>query len=94
MSNAIQFLESMGANAAMARMSFNEYREAVLALDVDEDQQNCLIRSDQIDLGARLNTRPKMICMVVSPEDESHQEEKHSDEDGHESPDDEETDRG
>jgi hypothetical protein len=93
MSNVIRFLESMGANAAMARMSISEYRAAVLALNIDEDQQDCLIRGDNVDLSGHLNARTKMICMVVAPDDESQQEEKRSDEDGHESPDDEDASR-
>lgn len=73
MSNVIQFLESMGANAAMARMSAGEY-EAVIAGLVEEGEcRTALMRRDPQALTSALNGRDVMMCMVFAP-DENEQE--------------------
>jgi hypothetical protein len=69
MSNVIQFLESMGANAAMARMSIADYEAAVAALDADENQRSSLRRSDAKALGDQLNGRDTLFCLVLNPAD-------------------------
>lgn len=70
MSNVIQFLESMGANAAMARMSIADYEAAVAALNANEDQRDCLRRGDANRLGDQLNGRDMLFCLITSPSDE------------------------
>jgi hypothetical protein len=70
MSNVIQFLESMGANAAMARMSISDYEAAVAALNVDENQRDSLCRGDVSRLGGQLNGRDTLLCLVFSPSEE------------------------
>jgi hypothetical protein len=69
MSNVIQFLESMGANAAMARMSIADYEAAVAALDADESQRSSLRRSDAKALSDQLNGRDTLFCLVLNPAD-------------------------
>jgi hypothetical protein len=69
MSNVIQFLETMGSNAAMARMSAADYLATVAALDADESSRQALFARDSVKLGAALDARPFMMCMVVAPED-------------------------
>ena len=70
MSNVIQFLESMGANAAMARMSISDYEAAVAALNVDDSQRESLRRGDANRLGDLLNGRDTLLCLVFSPSEE------------------------
>ncbi|MEQ1513651.1 MAG: hypothetical protein ABL934_13370 [Lysobacteraceae bacterium] len=71
MSNVIQFLESMGANAAMARMSFVEYQAAIDTLNVDTDSARALSLRDHVGLRDLLDVRPQMLCMVMAPDQES-----------------------
>lgn len=87
MSNVIRFLESMGGNAATARMSMADYQAAVAALELDEDQRDSLASRDQRKLGDSLNGRNKMFCMIFSPE-EKESPESPEQEDDRESPDD------
>lgn len=70
MSNVIQFLESMGANAVMARMSISDYQAAVVALNTADDQRDSLLRGDATKLGDQLNGRDSLFCLVFSPADE------------------------
>ncbi|TXI48666.1 MAG: hypothetical protein E6Q50_10295 [Lysobacter sp.] len=67
MSNVIQFLETMGGNAAAARMSTAEYLAAVAALDADESSRRALLARDPGMLVDALDARPFMMCMVVAP---------------------------
>jgi hypothetical protein len=75
MSNVIQFLESMGANANMARMSISDYEAAVAALNADENQRESLRKGDASRLGDQLNGRDVLFCLITSPSDE--EEERH-----------------
>ncbi len=67
MSNVIQFLETMGGNAAAARMSAAEYLAAVAALEADEPSRRALLARDSGMLVEALDARPFMMCMVVAP---------------------------
>ncbi len=69
MSNVIQFLETMGSNAAMGRMSTADYLAAVAALDADQSSRRALLARDSGDLVQALNARPFMMCMVVAPDE-------------------------
>jgi hypothetical protein len=71
MSNVIQFLESMGANTAMARMSSIEYQAAIDGLNTDADSAQALNLRDHVALREILDVRPQMLCMVMAPDDES-----------------------
>ena len=75
MSNAIQFLESMGANAAMARMAAVEFEAAIDSLDVDADAKLALKRRDVAALNRLLDGRPIMLCAIAAPRDEPEPEE-------------------
>lgn len=83
MTNAIQFLESMGRNPALASLSAAGYAAAVAGLELDAQQRDALLERDPVALGALLGARPKMICSQFSPhaprEDE---QEKIPDDDG------------
>jgi hypothetical protein len=70
MSNVIQFLESMGKNAAQGDMSPEEYTAAVKALGVDDIAQHALLNRDHSALNDFLGGRMKMMMMLVPAEDE------------------------
>ncbi len=83
MSNVIQFLEAMGSNAVMARMSPADYEKAVLALETGETLGASLRFRDSAKLADLLGTRSHMMCMVMAPDDQS---EERSPDDAEESP--------
>ena len=83
MSNVIQFLESMGANAAMARITASDYEAAVAALDADAASREALCLRDHSKLNGLLNGRSIMMCVVAAPEEKQpEQEESPSEGDG------------
>lgn len=69
MSNAIQFLQSMGSDSALARTSVVDYAAAVAALDIDDAQQRALLDRDQAALSGLLGGRARMIFAVMAPDD-------------------------
>jgi hypothetical protein len=69
MSNVIQFLESMGANAAMARLNAADYEAAIAMLDADEEAREALVLRDGSKLNVLLDGRPVMMCHISAPED-------------------------
>lgn len=70
MSNVIQFLESMGKDAALGRMSPEEYTASVNALDVGDTARDALIKRDHVALSSTLGGRMKMMMMLVPAEDD------------------------
>jgi len=74
MSNVIQFLESMGANAAMARMSTEDFEAMVAGLVEEEDCRSALVRKDSRALAGLLNGRDVMMCMVFAPDEKEPEE--------------------
>lgn len=68
MSNVIQFLESMGSNARLARMSPEAYAAAVAALDADVETKSALGTRRPEWLGELMDSRPTMYCVVFAPE--------------------------
>jgi hypothetical protein len=70
MSKAIQFLEAMGSNSELARLSAKEYLATVALLDVDSRQRQALMDRDQEALNELLGGRDQMLCLIMNPEDE------------------------
>jgi hypothetical protein len=70
MSNIIQFLESIGQDAALSTMSPEEYAEKVKALPVDDLAQHALLNRDQDALNSLLGGRMKMMMALVPAEDD------------------------
>jgi hypothetical protein len=70
-SNVIQFLQAMGADATMARMAGSEYQDAVDALEVGDSHKQALLGRDDTKLRELLDSRATMFCMIFSPEEES-----------------------
>lgn len=69
-SNVIQFLESMGSNALMARMTMDEYEVAIAGLEVADEQRIALGMRDRKAVGLSLDVRPSMLCFVFAPDQE------------------------
>lgn len=67
MSNAIQFLESMGASASIQGAA--DYAAAVAALDVEPAQRVALLGRDVSSLAKLLDGRPAMFCMILAPDE-------------------------
>lgn len=68
-SNVIQFLESMGSNALMARMSVAEYESAIDSLFESNGQERAALRSrDSKSIGDVLDGRAQMLCFVFAPD--------------------------
>lgn len=88
MSNVIRFLETMGADAAMSRMSILEYQAAVAALDIDEQSRESLLMQDGTRLADALDGRHKMFCMIFAPEEREAPDGSESEEEAPASPDD------
>lgn len=74
MSNVIRFLESMGADAAMARMTAADYEAAIAMLEVDDSCRQALQLRDHSKLNGLLNGRPIMFCAIAAPEEKPEQE--------------------
>jgi len=62
MSNVIRFLESMGSDPSLARLSPAGYATAVAALELDDAQRQALQDRDAVTLNALLGGQPKMYC--------------------------------
>jgi hypothetical protein len=73
-SNTIRFLESMGANAAKARMSFAEYQAAVEALSLEGDAEMGLLERDASKLAGSFSVSDALYCLVFSPSEDEQPE--------------------
>ncbi len=82
MSNVIQFLESMGANAAMARMTATDYEAAIEKLDADATSRQALHARDHSKLKELLKGRPVMVFAIMAPQESPEQEENPSEGEG------------
>lgn len=71
MSNVIRFLETMGANAAAARLAANDFSGAVASLELNDQEKKALLGCDDSKLKSLLDTRHTMFCMIFSPEEEA-----------------------
>ncbi len=91
MSNAIQFLEAMGSNASLGRLSAAGYAAAVARLDADEAQQQALLDRNPAVLNELLDGRTQMMFMVNSPSPDDHEAFPDDDKDGDGVPDDDES---
>ena len=79
MSNVIQFLESMGKDAALSNMSPEEYTTAVKALGVDDVAKHALLSRDHAALNDTLGGRKKMVMMLAPAEDDEERQTQNDD---------------
>lgn len=70
MSNVIQFLESLGNNSASRLFSSEDYDALIATLDVEVSERQALLDRDRSALNDLLGGRPKMMCLIWSPEEE------------------------
>ncbi len=69
MSNMVQFLETLGSNPALTKLSAAEFEAVVANLDVDDAQRQALLARDGAALNDILGGRERMLC-VIWPADE------------------------
>lgn len=74
--NAIHFLEALGASPALAGAP---YAEAVAALPVAPAQRAALLGRDASALARLLEARPTMICMIAVPNGDAPEDERGDD---------------
>lgn len=70
MTNAIQMLANMGANASAARMTADQYAAAIAALGADDALTTALLDRDVAAISRSLGGRATMVCMVAPAEEE------------------------
>ena len=70
MSKVIEFLESAGSSASFAKLSSVGYMRAVAQLGAGTEEENALMSRDAAELVRQLGGRSRMICMVVTPEED------------------------
>jgi hypothetical protein len=81
MSNVIQFLESMGKDAMLGKLSLEDFSVAVKALDVDDAAKHALLNRDQNALNDSIGSYKKMMMLLLPAEDDDQGEEKKKDDD-------------
>lgn len=90
MSNVIQFLESMGKDAALSNLSPEEYAATVKALGMDDVAEHALLNRDQNALNDSIGAYKKMMMLLLPAEDddqggvEKKEEDKDDDQDSKE----------
>ncbi len=83
MSNVIRFLESMGSDARIARLSYAEYERTVMGLGLAEKEILPLLGKDVIQLRGALDAIMPMYCLIAAPSDQEGEKapEKENDDD-------------
>ena len=66
MSNAIQFLESMGGKP----LSASDYAATVAHLNIEETHRQALLDRNHSALNDLLGGRERLMCVVFSPDEE------------------------
>lgn len=67
MSNVIQFLEALGSNPAMTKLSAAQYAATVATVDADDMQRQALLNRDHAALNDLLGGRAEMRCVIFPP---------------------------
>ncbi|MBL8260986.1 MAG: hypothetical protein JNM58_01075 [Xanthomonadaceae bacterium] len=70
-SNVIQFLEAMGSNSMLARMSSEDFSAMLTKIDAGNATKQSLLNRDAAALASSMDTRPIMFCWVAAPDQES-----------------------
>lgn len=82
MSNVIEFLERLGADASMASLDGQAYEAAVGSVDAADAARDALLARDAGTLGELLGGRPKMVCMLFPADDDQKKDDEQDDNDG------------
>jgi len=80
MSNAIQFLETLGRSGGMIPFHDKAYADAVALLEVDHMQRQALLNRDANALSGLLGGRSKMMMQVWAPQEDAPDEHSQEDE--------------
>ena len=84
MSNVIAFLESLGTDAAKARLAGDDYIAAVEALALDDAPRQALLDRDAAALGQLSGARLQMMCILLPADGDDNK--KDDDQDGQDEP--------
>jgi hypothetical protein len=68
MTDAIDFLEQLGANARLRRAPAAELERALAATPIEPQLRSALLSGDQLRLGALLGAQPNICCLIVKPD--------------------------
>lgn len=79
MSNAIQFLESLGRNPKIFGQSAEAYAVRVTKSEVDLAQQQALLERDANSLSGLLGGRERMMMQVWAPQEDEADEQPQQD---------------
>ena len=83
MSDVVSFLETMGSNPSIGRLSPADYAAAVAQLGLDDAQASALIARDRGALDDLIGSRKQCMLALAIPEDEPADDEPgDDDEDG------------
>lgn len=93
MSNAIQFLETLGRRSALIDSSVHAYAETIASLEIGDAQKIALLDRDHARLSDLLSDRTQMLCLICTPDDEQEAIPDDGDKDGDSVPDDPSPDR-
>lgn len=83
MSNVIAFLESMGRNASLSRLSGDDYAAAVESLALDDSSRQALLARDAQALNGLAGGRLQMMCILLPADGDENQKDQNQ-EDGDE----------
>ena len=83
MSNVIAFLESMGRNASLSRLSGDDYAAAVGNLELDDSSRQALLARDAQALNGLAGGRLQMMCILLPADGDENQKDQNQ-EDGDE----------
>jgi len=67
MSNAIRFLESLGQNPALSRLSADQLQEMIDSLELSGNESEALRRQDAAALADALEKRAPLYCILWEP---------------------------
>lgn len=76
MSNVIQFLEAMGSNSMLARMSEKDFSEMLATVEVGSSAKQSLMERDAAALASLMDARPMMFCWVAAPDQDQPNEQE------------------
>ena len=81
MSNVISFLESMGKDAGLARLSGDDYAAAVTALGLDDAPTQALLARDVQALNGLAGGRLQMMCILLPADGDENKKDDQQDDD-------------
>lgn len=79
MSNVIAFLESMGGDARLSRLSGDDYAAAVETLDLDDSSRQALLARDAQALNGLAGGRLQMMCILLPADGDENQKDNDQD---------------